>query len=518
MDILGRRGWLRGAQGVAIAMVAVLPSCLGALKASAATTIAVPGDQPTIQGAIDVAADGDMIVVNPGTYFENLNFHAKAVKVVSSQGPQTTIIDGNGTGPVATFTSGEGSTAGLDGFTIQHGMSTFGSSYAGGGIRIYGSSPTIQNNVIQKNSACESGGGISASFSSATIMGNTISDNHQAACSGGSGGGGIAVGGSGNSRVIGNTITDNSFGDGGGITLFAAGTPTILNNVIRHNTAFGQGGGIWLVNQSDASIVQNLIVQNSAPEGAGAYLSVPSGDRGPFLVNNTVAGNTGGASLVFIGFDDQVQAQNNIVVGPAGRPAIFCDPLYSATPPQLSHNNAFNGDTTAYAGSCAGAAGTDGNISADPLFVDAPGGNYHLRPGSPSIDAGNNAAPDLPASDLAGHPRIVNGQIDQGAYETQPMGPPSPLACKVVARPTERSILNCRATDPDGIRLIRVTNITTGAQEQSTSLACKPHSLKRLFFRIRPNGDRRRVDVVDCSGNRTTFVVAVDGKVTQVEA
>jgi len=37
--------------------------------------------------------------------------------------------------------------------------------------------------------------------------------------------------------------------------------------------------------------------------------------------------------------------------------------------------------------------GTNGNIKADPLFVEAPNGNYHLSAMSPCIDSGtsNNA-------------------------------------------------------------------------------------------------------------------------------
>jgi hypothetical protein len=52
-------------------------------------------------------------------------------------------------------------------------------------------------------------------------------------------------------------------------------------------------------------------------------------------------------------------------------------------------------------------------------------GNYRLKAGSLAIDAGDNSAPDLPLKDLAGKPRIVDGNndgtatIDIGAYEFQ---------------------------------------------------------------------------------------------------
>ena len=59
-----------------------------------------------------------------------------------------------------------------------------------------------------------------------------------------------------------------------------------------------------------------------------------------------------------------------------------------------------------------------GNIDADPLFVDQANEDYHLSLGSPCINGGSNYAPDLPAVDLEGNPRIQHGAVDMGAYET----------------------------------------------------------------------------------------------------
>ncbi|PWH20739.1 MAG: hypothetical protein DDG58_01285 [Ardenticatenia bacterium] len=58
------------------------------------------------------------------------------------------------------------------------------------------------------------------------------------------------------------------------------------------------------------------------------------------------------------------------------------------------------------------------NIDIDPRFVNVAIGNLRLQPGSPCINAGNNAV--LPAgltTDLDGNPRISNGVVDMGAYE-----------------------------------------------------------------------------------------------------
>ena len=46
--------------------------------------IHVPADYPTIQAAINAAANGDTIQVAPGTYVENLSFLGKAIRLFSA--------------------------------------------------------------------------------------------------------------------------------------------------------------------------------------------------------------------------------------------------------------------------------------------------------------------------------------------------------------------------------------------------------------------------------------------------
>jgi hypothetical protein len=64
--------------------------------------------------------------------------------------------------------------------------------------------------------------------------------------------------------------------------------------------------------------------------------------------------------------------------------------------------------------------GRNGNISKDPLFVDAPGGDYHPRLGSPVIDAGDDAFVSATA-DLDGLPRVQGDHVDMGAFEGRPI-------------------------------------------------------------------------------------------------
>lgn len=69
-------------------------------------------------------------------------------------------------------------------------------------------------------------------------------------------------------------------------------------------------------------------------------------------------------------------------------------------------------------------------FSADPLFFNPSGGDFHLMPCSPAIDAGNNDATAMPATDLAGEPRIQNKAADIGPYEhAMVQGTIKPASC-----------------------------------------------------------------------------------------
>src|SRR6266566_3740429 len=185
----------RGGRAV---LVLVLAAC-----ANAGAIIHVPADQPSIQGGIDAASNGDTVLVAPGLYVENINFHGKAITVISEQGAGITIIDGGARDSVATFASGEGLSSVLSGFTLQNGLSTFStpSFGSGGGVSIRNTSPTIQNNLIRNNRACD-GIGIHINSGSPLIQGNTITNNTRTGCSGGIGGAGIAVLGGAAAQIL----------------------------------------------------------------------------------------------------------------------------------------------------------------------------------------------------------------------------------------------------------------------------------------------------------------------------
>ena len=159
-----------------ILAAAILPVLLLSTPITQAQqTINVPADQPTIQAAINAANNGDTVLVAPGTYVENINFGGKAITVASSGGPSVTTIDGGAHGSVVTFSTGEGPTSVLNGFTVRNG---FQGGLSGGGIYIASASPTITGNIITGNHAAV-GCGIYVHGGSPLIQNNTITANDQ---------------------------------------------------------------------------------------------------------------------------------------------------------------------------------------------------------------------------------------------------------------------------------------------------------------------------------------------------
>lgn len=399
----------------------VLTCAIGLCAAapSEAATVRVPADAATIQQAIDAAVPGDMVLVAPGTYVENIDFRGKAITVASEQGPAVTIIDGNRAGSVVTFGTAENRSAVLTGFTVRNGATTF----SGGGVLIRNAAPSIIGNWIVDNGAC-SGAGVYSYFSSPLIKGNTIARNYVYGCSGASGLG-VYVGGDSAAELIENVITDNSgFANGGGVTLFAAGRAVLRGNIIARNLTGGfspcsSGGGIWMVNFSQATIVNNLVVGNAAGCGGGFYWGGSTGVT--TFVNNTFADNDGaeGSAIEMSGVDSRHVIYNNLIVGKAGQTALFCRNSTTTPAPVVNASDVYSAGAPAYGGTCADQTGVRGNVSVDPLFS----AEYRLPAGSRVIDAGDNAAPQLPAVDLDGNPRIVDGnfdgeaRVDMGAYE-----------------------------------------------------------------------------------------------------
>jgi len=107
----------------------------------------------SIQTAINSSSDGDTVLVQSGTYIENINYNGKNIVVGSlylttqdTSYISSTIIDGNQAGSVVTMSSNEPVTSEINGFTIQNGLNAFG-----GGFRMENGKGTLKNLNITNN-------------------------------------------------------------------------------------------------------------------------------------------------------------------------------------------------------------------------------------------------------------------------------------------------------------------------------------------------------------------------------
>ncbi|UCC78979.1 MAG: T9SS type A sorting domain-containing protein [Candidatus Zixiibacteriota bacterium] len=355
-----------------------------AFVSSWGTIINIPGDYPTIQQGIDASVDGDTVLVQPGTYVENINFNGHNIVLGSlflTTGDTSyisqTVIDGSRSAAVVRFENGEDSTAAIHGFTIQNGEGTG----SGGGIFCTGSHPTIYKNAITGNIAPK-GGGIFCDSSNAIISNNLIMENISDAYAG-SAGGGIYCSSS-NLTIINNVIRENSavgvFGGGGGGIDFFRSNAAIINNVISDNRST-VGGGIGCSVLSNLIICNNIISKNLALNRGGG---IDCGAGSALTISNTIL------------WADSSQDFNEISVDTSSTITISYSNVQDTLWPGI------------------------GNISVDPLFRDTANGDFHLCEDScgylvdsPCIDTGD---PDILDRLLDCAWGLGSARSDMGAY------------------------------------------------------------------------------------------------------
>ena len=337
---------------------------------SNAQTKKVPQEYSTIQSAINDAANGDTVLVDTGTYIENISFQGKNIVVCSKYAITgdnnfitKTIIDGSNpatseNASVVQFLNHENDSAVIQGFTIQHGSGTrrlwepWGTYTEGGGIVAEYSTPQIKNNIIMNNSADGGGGGgISALHSFPLIKNNLIISNK--------------------SRYAGGIV----FNASGGM---------IKNNLIWNNKSEDwSGGGIIIWDKSSNDSIQ--IIENNT------------------IVCNTTTGNEGGIKLHGTA---HAIVKNNIIRGnkQKGETQVNSNNTYSTVVYNCIQDNPFTGGN---------------NTDDDPLF--ATESMFDILPGSPCIDAGDtsemyNDLPDMSDPDIATDPSKGTLRNDMGVY------------------------------------------------------------------------------------------------------
>ncbi|MHC5003341.1 MAG: hypothetical protein ACYTJ0_09470, partial [Planctomycetota bacterium] len=152
---------------------------------SMAETVGVPGDWPTIQQAIDNCVDGDVIVIDDGTWTgvgnRNLNFGGRLITVTSASGNRDAcVIDCQNASRAFVFNSGESSLAAVQSLTIRNGRAL---SSLGGAILCDSSHPRIVDCVFDHNQVTPGvaftggGGAVALDGSQASIEGCLFTEN-----------------------------------------------------------------------------------------------------------------------------------------------------------------------------------------------------------------------------------------------------------------------------------------------------------------------------------------------------
>ena len=291
------------------------------------------------------------------------------------------------------------------------------SNYSGGGgIFVYYGRAFLVRNRISDNVGSTAGtggrgGGIFLhDVTQANVLTNTIRGNEATAHKSCGDGGGMYIFGS-KAYVAGNLIENNWTapnwaGDGGGVLIHDSEVHLDRNTIIGNATLppgagwAARGGGVYIASSEPVTLTNNLIARNAACNngGGGVYvnrITPPSGSV--LLVNNTIAdnGDTGvGASMYAT-----LALTNDIIAGHAK--GLLTNQPFTGT--VTADHNLFWNTTDPLTGTHA--------ILEDPL-LDA---RYHLRSGSPAIDAGLTI-PWL-TTDLEGFPRPQGGGYDIGAFE-----------------------------------------------------------------------------------------------------
>ena len=351
------------------------------------------------------------------------------------------------------------------------------SARVGGGTSNNWSDPTLMNCTYSENSAIYDGGGMYNNWSNLTLTGCLFSGNSAYWGAGMYNDDASTVltncTFSGNSALVGGGMYNNwsdlmltncTFGGNSAEPWGGAGmvnyhsSPTLTNCTFIANSANALGGGMFNSFYSSPTLTNCMFSGNSARRGGGISNVLSS----PMVANCIFSGNLAehGGGLYNEGQCNPRLA--DCTFGGNSAPngsALACDSYQQKYPSNLQLTNCilsdagseiWNNDQSTIRIRYSNIDGFwpgIGNINADPCFVDANNGDYHLLPDSPCIDAGDNTA--VPADtadldgdgdtteripfDLDGNPRFVdfpppggtgvadppdyNDIVDMGAYE-----------------------------------------------------------------------------------------------------
>ncbi len=249
------------------------------------------------------------------------------------------------------------------------------------------------------------------------VRGNRLHDNHD---NGLHMNGDVSQGGVGlitDALVENNIIYNNGLNNGGGSGINCDG---VQNSVFRNNLIYAaHGAGITLY-QTDASApsINATVINNTidvASDGKWA-IQIHSGSSGAVVFNNIF--------LTHHSFHGSIH-----LTVPADRQGLVCDYNILTTNSNVTTLDNDNSDLTFAQWQALGFDTHSAQATQDACFLNWPNADYHLKAGSPAVNAGaaSLGGKTPPATDIEGTARPLDNSFDLGAYEFVSGLPPPPL-------------------------------------------------------------------------------------------
>lgn len=203
------------------------------------------------------------------------------------------------------------------------------------------------------------------------------------------------------------------FGEDGGFVELYGGfhDVNVHHNIVSDTGGFVEGGSGSNLAQDRLTFAYNVsinnkdltVMHNGGDHFAAVYTNV-------LYINNTVIDTTGTPTEVWFSTaatEGSFEFRNNIFWSPGGR-------IYQNAGAVAHSNNLYP------SGVNLGLTMGGDEITGDPGFVDAAGGDYHLTAGSSAVDHGSAT---VFAFDFDGTAVPTGGSVDIGAYEYSATGP-----------------------------------------------------------------------------------------------